>query len=85
MLISWIPEGVVSGKMRPFSSQYTRSPFVPKAVGIEGPVMSASRTAALSPFLAVFAANREVTRDFPTPPLPETMPITCFTVLFGFK
>ena len=31
------------------------------------------------PFALVFAASRLVTRDFPTPPLPLTTPITCFT------
>ena len=48
----------------------------PKAFGIEGPVISASRIATFLPFLLALTASREVTRDFPTPPLPETTPIT---------
>jgi hypothetical protein len=43
--------------------------------------MSASRTAVLNPFFFNFEARRAVTRDFPTPPLPETIPITFLTQL----
>ena len=50
----------------------------PNAVGIEGPVMSASRIAVLNPSRFTLHARRLVTRDFPTPPLPLTMPITFF-------
>ena len=44
-----------------------------------GPVMSASRIAVLNPSLFTLQAKRLVTSDFPTPPLPETIPITFFT------
>ena len=50
--------------------------LIPKALGIEGPVISASRIAVLKPFLWVDTAKSEVTRDLPTPPLPLTTPIT---------
>ena len=52
----------------------------PKAFGIEGPVMSASSIAVLKPSLLVPEARREVTVDLPTPPFPETIPITFFTL-----
>ena len=51
----------------------------PNEVGMEGPVMSASRIAVLNPSLFTLQAKRLVTSDFPTPPLPETIPITFFT------
>ena len=45
-------------------------PERPNARGIDGPVMSASRTAAFRPRFAAAAASRHVTRLLPTPPLP---------------
>ena len=47
--------------------------------GIDGPVISASRIAVLNPCFAVIDAISPVTRDLPTPPFPDTMPITCLT------
>ena len=49
------------------------------------PERGISGTADSNTFFAVFDAKSEVTRDFPTPPLPETTPITCLTVLFGCR
>ena len=46
---------------------------------MEGPVMSASRIPTLYPLAAIAFAREPVTKDFPTPPLPLTTPITCFT------
>jgi hypothetical protein len=43
-------------------------------------VISASRIAVLKPSLLVPDARREVTVDLPTPPFPETMPMTFFTL-----
>ncbi|KAF5043268.1 hypothetical protein DSECCO2_504040 [anaerobic digester metagenome] len=54
---------------------------MPKDFGIEGPVMSASKIPTLCPRLCIVTASIEVTRDFPTPPLPLTTPITFLTLL----
>ena len=55
----------------------------PKALGMDGPVMSASRMPTLSPRRRMIVLISEVTRDLPTPPLPLTTPITFFTWLSG--
>ena len=52
-----------------------RSSFTPKNLGIDGPVISASRTPTLKPFLASSIAIIPVTVDFPTPPFPLITPI----------
>ena len=39
----------------------------------------------LKPFLVAASAESAVTIDFPTPPLPETTPITFFTELYGLR
>ena len=57
----------------------------PKAFGMDGPVMSASRIAACFPFACILTAIMLVTKDLPTPPFPLTIPITFFTELFGFN
>ena len=57
----------------------------PKAVGAEGPVMSASSTPTRLPFRAMATASIEVTVDLPTPPLPDTTAMTFFTLAFGFS
>ena len=43
---------------------------IPKAMGMDGPVMSASRTAVFFPLRFMLPASMEVTKDLPTPPLP---------------
>src|SRR5690554_2655812 len=58
-------------------------PVIPNALGIEGPVISASRTAAWWPFLLAVTASIDVTRDLPTPPFPLTTPITFLTLLIS--
>ena len=58
---------------------------IPKAMGMDGPVMSASRTAVFLPLRFMLTASMEVTKDLPTPPLPLTTPITFFTELAGFS
>ena len=60
-------------------------PCSPKALGIDGPVISASKTAVFLPAFCMAAAKSEVTIDFPTPPLPLTIPITFFTVLISWS
>ena len=57
----------------------------PKAVGAEGPVMSASKTPTRYPCRAMATASMDVTVDLPTPPLPDTTAITFFTLDLGFK
>ena len=52
---------------------------------MDGPVISASSTAELYPFLEKIAASLEVTKDLPTPPFPLTIPITRFTEPSFFK
>jgi hypothetical protein len=57
----------------------------PKAFGIDGPVMSASSIAVFKPFLFASTASNEVTIDFPTPPLPLTIPITFLTFEYSLS
>ena len=57
----------------------------PKVRGMEGPVISASKMAVRRPALLAAMAIRDVTMDLPTPPLPDTTPMTFFTELSGFK
>lgn len=64
----------------PFSSPIARS-VIPKALGIDGPVTSASRIAVLKPFFWKLTASIEETIDFPTPPLPLITPMTFFILL----
>ena len=51
-------------------------PRSPKALGMEGPVTSASSIATCFPARRKATARREVTMDLPTPPLPLTTPMT---------
>ena len=48
----------------------------PNALGIDGPVISASRIAVEKPRLFIETAKSDVISDLPTPPLPLTTPIT---------
>ena len=57
----------------------------PNIFGIEGPVMSASMMPVLYPFLVAARAESAVTMDFPTPPFPDTMPMTFFMELFSLR
>ena len=50
--------------------------FIPKNLGIDGPVISASRTPTLYPFLDNIVDMIPVTVDLPTPPFPLITPIT---------
>ena len=68
----------------PLSSAWA-APVRPYIFGMEGPVMSASRIPTLYPLAAIAFAREPVTKDFPTPPLPLTTPITFFTELAGFN
>ena len=71
---------------RSFPSGVTVTPsWIPKALGIDGPVISASRIPTLAPVARMRQAIRDVTKDFPTPPFPLTTPITFFTELAGFN
>lgn len=63
------------------SSLQVALPERPKDLGIDGPVISASRMAVLRPDWRALTARSEVTSDFPTPPLPLTTAITFFTFL----
>ena len=58
------------------SSLQVALPERPKDLGIDGPVISASRMAVLRPDWRALTARSEVTSDFPTPPLPLTTAIT---------
>ena len=75
---------VEEGGISPISLPVTLS-LMPKALGIEGPVMSASRIAHLKSRRCMLTAIMEVTSDLPTPPFPLTTPITCFTELKSFN
>ena len=77
-----MPDLVIAGKMP--SSQPLAFSWTPKHLGMEGPVISASKIAVLWSLLCIRTASIEVTEDFPTPPFPLTMPITFFTLLILF-
>lgn len=64
------------------SSLQVALPERPKDLGIDGPVISASRMAVLRPDWRALTARSEVTSDFPTPPLPLTTAITFFTFYY---
>ena len=80
-----IPVAVVAGIIRPSGVTLMPSVPSPKDLGIDGPVMSASKIAVCLPLAFILTASREVTKDLPTPPLPLTMPITLPTELAGFN
>ena len=58
------------------STPRARAPESPSILGMEGPVTSASRMPTLAPRRASSTASVPQTSDLPTPPLPETTPIT---------
>ena len=58
--------------------------LIPNILGIDGPKISPSKIQVLYPSLALSTASKELTNDFPTPPLPETIPITFLTSLYLF-
>ena len=83
--ITSIPVEDVAGT-RSFPSGVTVTPsWIPNAFGIDGPVISASRIPTFAPVARIRHAIKDVTKDFPTPPLPLTTPITFFTELAGFN
>ena len=51
-------------------------PFTPNRRGMDGPVMSASSTPALKPRRRIETASMALVMLLPTPPLPETTPMT---------
>ena len=53
--------------------------WMPKALGMEGPVISASRMPTFLPRPAMAQAREEVTRLLPTPPFPLTTAMTFLT------
>ena len=77
-----MPVVLAAGRMP--SSEASSWPFTPKALGMDGPVTSASSMATLWPRLRSSTLIRLVTRDLPTPPLPLTTPMTFFTWLWAF-
>ena len=54
--------------------------FIPKNLGIEGPVISPSNTPTEYPFFLNIEATIPVIVDFPTPPLPLITPIIFLTL-----
>ena len=72
--ISLIPPAEIAGSIP--ASEPVALWWTPKAVGIEGPVISASRTATFLPRLAIATAREAVTVLLPTPPLPLTTAMT---------
>ena len=79
-----IPEFVIVGSMP--SSDFQVDPARPNALGIEGPVTSASRIPTLRPRFAAATASIVVTKLFPTPPFPDATAITLptFDAAFSF-
>ena len=78
------PFALRSGSISFPSSEMPMPSFaMPKAFGMEGPVISASMMPVRKPSRLVPQARREVTVDFPTPPFPDTTPISFFTLLPG--
>ena len=77
-----MPLAVCAGTMPSASAV---SGFVmPNVLGMDGPVTSASRMPTLKPFFCIWLAKRLVTSDLPTPPLPETTPMTCLMFVRAF-
>lgn len=72
------PCSEISGSMR-LPRAWTWRPLMPNILGMEGPVMSASRMPTLLPRRASSVAMAPVTNDLPTPPLPESTAITRLT------
>src|SRR2546427_111920 len=68
--ITLIPALVRTGVMRPLGLFEGRS-VSPKTFAMLGPVKSASRTPTSYPSLRSWTASMLVTKDFPTPPLPD--------------
>ena len=83
MDITWMPDWVSAGYRPDWSAPWHSD--TPKALGMEGPVISASRMPTRWPFRAMATANWAVTVLFPTPPFPETTAITFFTWDLGFS
>ena len=77
-----MPVVVTAGTMP--SSVAPSMPCTPKALGMLGPVISASSIAVERPRRRIATAIMEVTSDLPTPPLPLTTPMTCLTWLWAF-
>ena len=77
--IIWIPVLVTAGMI--YCSVPCAFSFTPNALGIDGPVISASSMAVFRPLRLKVTASSEVTRDLPTPPLPLTTPMTFLTLL----
>ena len=76
-----MPVSVWAGMMP--SSVPSSRPRRPKALGMEGPVMSASSTPTDLPRRFIAAASEAVTVLLPTPPLPLTTAMTFFTLDLG--
>src|SRR3989454_498898 len=74
MSINLIPVRVLMGVMRPLGLFDGRS-VRPKIFAMLGPVKSASRTPTSYPSLLSWTASMLVTKDFPTPPLPDAIAI----------
>src|SRR5947209_19107273 len=70
--ITLIPVLVRTGVMRPVELLEGRS-LSPNTFAMLGPVKSASRIPTSYPSLRSWTANMLVTKDFPTPPLPDAM------------
>ena len=82
-LITLIPVLVSIGTIPPRGAA-SHIPWRPKDFGMEGPVISASSIAVLSPRRLSSTAESDVTSDFPTPPFPLTTPMSLFTLLNWF-
>ncbi len=86
----WMPVADWAGIRTPPSpfgsepSTPTSALVTPNMRGMLGPVMSQSMMAVRYPWLRLHSAQSPVTEDFPTPPLPLTMPIIFFTWLPSF-
>ena len=77
------PQGAVRGRI-PISLALAL-PFTPRLCPMDGPVISASKTAQRLPRRCILLAKRPVIRDLPTPPLPLTTAITFLTLLIGLS
>ena len=78
-----MPPFVVAGTRMSFTA-VARSPARPSILGMEGPVISASRIPTRAPERASSTARLPQTNDLPTPPLPEMTPITWWILVYSF-
>ena len=84
MDMTWMP-CAASGFMDWPSSLVGRSPATPSISGMLGPYISPSRMPTFAPSAASASARLTAVVDLPTPPLPDAIAMTFFTLSSGLR